>query len=74
MPTNSRPKKFFDPYRQNQSLAEIEDAQNQWDLLNAQETANRLKQQQMQEERENAEMIADATIQAEEDRFNNQKE
>ena len=39
MPSNSRPGKFFDPIRKNQSIAEIEDAQNQWDLLEAQEEA-----------------------------------
>ena len=68
MPRNSRPGKFLDPFRKNQSIAEIEDAQNQWDLLEAQEEANELARQRLEQERENAEMIAEATREAEEKR------
>lgn len=68
MPSNSRPGKFFDPIRKNQSIAEIEDAQNQWDLLEAQEEANELARQRLEQERENAKMIATATRETEEKR------
>lgn len=79
MPSNARPKKFIDPYRGNQSLAEIEDAQNQWDLLEEQEKANELaqksiemQQQRLYEEKENAEKIANATKRAEANRYRNE--
>lgn len=51
MPKNLRPSKLFDPIRQDQSLSEIENAQNQWDLLEAQEKANEIAQQRLDEER-----------------------
>jgi len=84
MPNNMRPS-MLDPYRSG-DRAKLEDAQNQWDLLNAQEEANKLAQenldvekqkiklenQRLDEERENARIIANATRQAEIDRHKNE--
>lgn len=83
MPKNSRPW-IFDPYYEKSSLKEIQEAQNQWDLLNEQEKANRLAEEKLQqekelervrreEERENAELIAEATKQAEQERYENEQ-
>ena len=81
MPSNMRPGRYIDPIRKNQSIAEIEDAQNTWDLLNEQEKANKLaqeniniQQQKIEEERENAERIANATKQAEKERQMHEKD
>lgn len=45
MPSNSRPT-MFDPVWGKRSLAEIEAAQNQWDLVKAQEEANEIARSQ----------------------------
>lgn len=45
MPSNSRPT-MFDPVWSKRSLAEIEAAQNQWDLVKAQEEANEIARSQ----------------------------
>ena len=73
MPSNRRPQTLFDPIYKG-TLQEIKDAQNQWDLVEAQEKANKLQEQKMQQDKENAERIANATRQAEEDRYNNELE
>lgn len=46
MPSNSRPT-MFDPVWSKKSLAEIEAAQNQWDLVKAQEEANEIARNQL---------------------------
>lgn len=46
MPSNSRPT-MFDPVWSKRSLAEIEAAQNQWDLVKAQEEANEIARNQL---------------------------
>lgn len=46
MPSNSRPT-MFDPVWGKRSLAEIEAAQNQWDLVKAQEEANEIARNQL---------------------------
>jgi chromosome segregation ATPase len=53
MPRNSRPGILFDPIHGGRPLNEIENAQNQWDLLEAQEKANELAKEanKLEEER-----------------------
>lgn len=73
MPKNLRPSQFDNSNGwENKSWADKEIAQNQYDLLVAQEKANELEQQRQENEKANAEKIAQATIQAGKERFINE--
>lgn len=82
MPKNPRPSGLFgdlDYGWKGTTLNERIQAQNQWDLLEAQEKANELEEEKLamqeemlEEERRNADKIADATRKAEEDRKKHQ--
>lgn len=75
MPKNPRPPGWIvtDPDWEGTTRAERRNAQNTYDLLVEQEKANNLAQEKLKQDRENAEMQAQATIQAtiqaEKDRF-----
>ena len=78
MPSNVRPG-FGSVGHEYKNYEELKNAQNQWDLLEEQEKANKLaqeniniQQQKLEEERENARIIANATRQAEIDRHKNE--
>lgn len=75
MPRNARPGGIFgdmDYGWKGTTLNERIQAQNVWDLLEAQEKSNQLAEQRLEQEKENAKLMANATKQAERERFNNQ--
>lgn len=71
MPQNRRPPGWLvtDPDWEGTTRAERRNAQNTYDLLVEQEKANDLAQEKLKQDRENAAMQAQATIQAERDKF-----
>lgn len=81
MPQNRRPPGWLpngDPDWDGTTVAERRQAQNTYDLLVEQEKANELAKEKLQQDRENArlarenaERIAEATREAEEDRLEN---
>ena len=61
MPSNSRPT-MFDPVWSKRSLAEIEVAQNQWDLVKAQEEANEIAEAQKLAKKEQRKRIGETIM------------
>lgn len=76
MPKNKRPGGLFGDWEygwQDTTLNERIQAQNQWDLLEAQEEANRIAQQKIDEDKKNTEKIAEA-IREVERKYENQED
>ena len=74
MPNNRRPDGWIvsNPDWEGTTRAQRRQAQDTWDLLAEQEKANELSKQKIEEDRENAKRIAEATKQAEKDRYENE--
>lgn len=68
MATFTRPS-WGDPGREKYTLGQLRDAQNLYDLTVAQEESNKIQEKAILSERKNAELLADAQIRAEQNKY-----